>query len=90
MDIPEMSGLTLDSEDDLVVTIRIDDVVELINKFVADNKLAPNMTRIILDSVIQQSGMLQCRMQPDYYLYDEKQVMGTLKSLDLSRFPKTS
>ena len=72
-------------EDMIIETLRMDDVVDLVKKFVASNRINPNYANVLFDKIYKKNcplirsfdGTTQMS-SPQNVLYDKIEVMSFL------------
>jgi len=86
-----MSSLNIEdsiNDDDIIITMRVDAVIELIKQFVTDNKLIPHSTNNIFKLIYMNCSSSMSEIQPSQLLFDKKLVNDILRSIDISSIPK--
>lgn len=80
-----LDKLSLD-DTDIIETLRFDEVIELVEKFVKDNNLVPHCINIGLKYLYTKSCTVY-PLYPDQILFDKKFVMNTIQNFDVSTLP---
>ena len=87
MNYVDISSLNLD--DEVIVTLRMDDVIDQVRSFVSDNALPTNLCDIIFDQIYHINCGTELKgIHPSHLLFDQKIVSEYLKAFDINPFPK--
>jgi hypothetical protein len=91
---PMMDSLDLENTIDtnnnveIIITIRVDKVIEHIKQFVSDNKLVPNSANDIFKLIHIDSASSIPTIHPSQLLYNKQRVIEMLNNIDLQSIPK--
>lgn len=74
-------------EEDVIVTIRADDVVEKIQRYIAEHKLRPELVNRLFEFIYRNCRCSDIPVNPNNLAFEERIVDGILDAIDVAQLP---